>query len=319
MGRDKTKPEPQWIMAFDASCASCRTVAATVEEACGGKLEVKPLRSPQIEAWRREALGDDAPWEPTLLRVGDGGVRAWTGKPMAARLARRLGPRDTLRLLRAFGERQEAAQSTGGGLSRKGFLRLGTGLGAAAGIVFAGRTPAFAEDVQTTEVRDWVAANRNALPEDFDALTAYPVRYRRAVHHELSPEARTSLWMEHLDRYRRSRRLTRAQTDVIARAEDLLQHQAVLTLPAADRNASLQDLKSEAVTAFGRQEAGLLLAVLGTPAATDVGPSEVCSCSTEDDFCPDEQYCGSDSGCDRVEDCGTFWAYLCDGHCNWSG
>ncbi|THV30201.1 bacteriocin fulvocin C-related protein [Glycomyces paridis] len=317
MSRDTTGTEPRWIMAFDASCGSCRTIAAAVEEACGDKLEVKPLRSDQVEAWRRKAFGAEAPFEPTLLRVRGGRVRAWTGKPMALQLARRLGPRDTIRLLRAFGDREEAARATGNGLSRKGFLRIGTGLGAAAGIVLAGRSPAFAEDVQGREIRDWLEANRGSLPEDFDSIAALPVPYRRAVHHELPPETRTQLWLDHLDRYRQSRRLTAEQVEVIAKAEDLLAVQEVLTLPEAERHAALQDLKADAVAAFGIQESGLLLAVLGAPDAVGAA-SELCSCSTEDDFCGDESHCRK-ADCERIEDCGSFWAYLCNGHCHWSG
>jgi hypothetical protein len=84
------------VLAFDADCRRCRAVAAAVARRAPG-LEVLPLRDYRVAAWRRDALGDDAPHAPTLLAVtvapdGSDAVRAWTGPAVAAGLVATLGP-----------------------------------------------------------------------------------------------------------------------------------------------------------------------------------------------------------------------------------
>jgi hypothetical protein len=85
------------VLAFDASCARCRAVAAAV---AGTGLEVLPLGDYRVAAWCAEAgVAGDA---PTLLEVtptdGDDRLLAWTGPA----LVRRLGPRRTLRIAAAL-------------------------------------------------------------------------------------------------------------------------------------------------------------------------------------------------------------------------
>src|SRR5919197_3957987 len=131
--------EARLVLAFDASCGTCREVSAAVAQACGGRLEVLPLAHDDVRRWRAQTLGPAAPWTPTLLRVrdarvrnererddrggddrvrvgrggddrvrvgrgGDGAVRAWTGTAMGVALIRHLGPRATIQVLRALGE-----------------------------------------------------------------------------------------------------------------------------------------------------------------------------------------------------------------------
>ena len=83
------------VLAFDADCHRCRAVAAAVARRCP-ELEVLPLRDYRVAAWRREALGDDPPWAPTLLAVDadpDGDrVRAWCGPRLVPALVAALGP-----------------------------------------------------------------------------------------------------------------------------------------------------------------------------------------------------------------------------------
>jgi hypothetical protein len=96
------------VLAFDASCARCRAVAAAV---AGTGLEVLPLRDYRVVDWCAEAgvAGD----VPTLLEItptdGDDRVRAFTGPG----LVRRLGPRRAVRVvaaLRAHGVLGDAAR-----------------------------------------------------------------------------------------------------------------------------------------------------------------------------------------------------------------
>jgi len=107
------------VLAFDATCGTCRRISGAVEQACEGRLEVLPLADLDVRRWREETLGVDAEWAPTLLRVGSERVRAWTGPAMAAPLVRWLGPITTT---------------------------------VAAGLVLTGKTPAFASGTTSAVV-----------------------------------------------------------------------------------------------------------------------------------------------------------------------
>ena len=81
----------------------------------GDKLEVKSLRDPQVTHWREQALGENAPWAPTLIENIDDKVRAWTGPKMGLQLVRFLGPVATWRVMQVLGElrtKRKVADST---------------------------------------------------------------------------------------------------------------------------------------------------------------------------------------------------------------
>lgn len=142
------------VLGFDGGCTACSDLARRIEERVGDKLEVRSLHHPQVEHWRGQALGENAPWVPTLFEVGGTrGVRAWTGPRMAVRLAHALGPVSTWRIMQALGDvgapRAAAvgppvAEGGANGMSRGQFLK---GLGGAAlafGLVFGTSSPAVA-------------------------------------------------------------------------------------------------------------------------------------------------------------------------------
>lgn len=155
------------VLGFDAGCATCSDLAEQVEEAVGEKLEVRSLHDPRVKHWRRQALGEDAPWAPTLIEVGVGGeVKAWTGLRMGARLSRRLGPAATWRVIRVLGQVgmtsrvgvPSAATTTVGGLSRGQFLKS-LGGAAVALSVLSGVGP-FAASAGAQEVSSGTPAQR---------------------------------------------------------------------------------------------------------------------------------------------------------------
>ena len=130
------------VLGFDAGCTTCSNLAERIEERVNGKLEVRSLYDPQVEHWRRQALGEDAPWTPTLIEVNGGKVRAWTDAQMGAALSLRLGLRDTWRILQVLGEmnsptngRASAKIRTSSGLSRSQFLKGAGGVAAAAAVL----------------------------------------------------------------------------------------------------------------------------------------------------------------------------------------
>jgi predicted DCC family thiol-disulfide oxidoreductase YuxK len=93
----------RWVLAFDASCASCWWLSRVVARASGGTLEVRSLVDPDVLRWRERA-GAGTAWRPTLIMVTGANIAAWTGKAMAAKVIRHLGPRSAIRVLDALGQ-----------------------------------------------------------------------------------------------------------------------------------------------------------------------------------------------------------------------
>ena len=118
--------ERRLVLGFDAGCMTCSRLAGSIEEAVGDRLEIRSLNDPMMRHWRRQALGENAPWAPTLIEVNGSVVRAWTGVRMGAHLAHKLGPAVTWRLAKILGEMRKegsAERSPYYGLSRSQFLK----------------------------------------------------------------------------------------------------------------------------------------------------------------------------------------------------
>lgn len=105
--RDEVAEAKRLVLAFDAGCMTCSDLARRIEERVGGKLRTRSLWDPQVQEWRKRTLGDEAPWAPTLIQVGGGKVKAWTGWKMGINLSRLLGPVSTWRVMRTLGEAGE--------------------------------------------------------------------------------------------------------------------------------------------------------------------------------------------------------------------
>jgi hypothetical protein len=92
------------ILGFDAECSYCQEMAKKIEKRFGDRLETRNLSDPEVEEWRKQVLGEDAPWAPTLIEVDGDRVKAWTGFQMGFALTRRLGLIATWRLMQVLGE-----------------------------------------------------------------------------------------------------------------------------------------------------------------------------------------------------------------------
>lgn len=340
---------PRWIIAFDASCGACREISAIVSHACASRLEVLPLTHRDVQRWRAEALGADAPWAPTLLRLTGGQAHAWTGPRMTLPLLRRLGLRSAFRVVSALGELPDHRAATDrhedeGAVSRKQFLRFGAGAGVAAGLLLTGKAPAFAAARRPGTWADpaaWARANKAKLPRTYDEVVSYPEMYRRAIHVESSPQVRSQLWAEQLSRYQAAHpALSVDQASVVDTASKLAADPATFadTMTTQVRQR-LSTLKDSAIKAFGNSDARQLVAMLG-PAepvlmsanASGAIPAGVivngCGCSVESDYCVQSscvpwQDCTCNGPfpndcipCSAVSGgCGTFYQYPCDGGC----
>ncbi|MFB6726330.1 bacteriocin fulvocin C-related protein [Kribbella sp. NPDC056345] len=303
-------PDDRWILAFDASCGNCQAIAAAVQEAAAGRLDVVPLQNDKVTRWRHEALGADAPWRPTLLRVR-GSVAAWTGPALVLPLVRTLGVRTTLAVLRSLGQLQQSSRPAAG-LNRKQFLRLGAGAGMAAGILLTGRAPAFATG-RAADIPAWIAANKDKLPRRYDEFTKLPMAYRKAVYGELSVAVRQELWLEQTRRYRAGARVvTREQAAALDEFEAFVRRG--FEYPAEDFAG--RDQFGELVnSAYEKREGKKLFRTLGPSDNAGMAPAGDCSCSTWDDWCDGTCWFRANN-CTRTRfGCGDAWSYHCDGHC----
>jgi hypothetical protein len=277
-----TDTSTRWVLAFDASCAWCREVSQAVDRASRGRLEVLPLAHEDVHRWRERALGTDAPHAPTVIRAEGERVRAWTGVRMGTMLVWRLGPRRTIRVLRALGE---VSSPAGGGdepagklLGRRALFKLGAGLGVAGALVLSGRAPAFAEPRKLTAARAWARANRGPSDSLYDEFAAYPPDYRRVIFGEFSPSARSHLWSEHLTRYRSARpRLTGRQARVLDEAEAIVADESIWDR-GPEARARVTELESAAVDALGCEEYLRALVDLGSPEAGATAEPEGLPC-----------------------------------------
>ncbi|WP_280453754.1 hypothetical protein, partial [Nocardia brasiliensis] len=221
--------DSRWILAFDGSCAKCTRISDLVAEVAGDRLDTRPLTDADVIRWRHDSLGPAAPWQPTLIRVTGGQAKSWTGPALAVSMARVLGPRATVRVLRVLGEfaaAESAARRSPDGVaavvaqgpSRRGVLLAGSGA-VLAGWLVLGRGTGTAE---ASSAHRWVQQNLGSLPQDLDGIAEYPMTYRRAAIVQLPAEVQSRLWTEHLARARAAReRLSTEQDAALRRIEDL--------------------------------------------------------------------------------------------------
>ncbi|MFJ3547532.1 MULTISPECIES: bacteriocin fulvocin C-related protein [Streptomyces] len=310
--------ESRWVLGFDASCSRCRAITQAVENAVGDGLETLPLANADVRRWRDESLGPDAPWLPTLIRIDDGRVRAWTGPAMGLRLLTRLGPAGAFKLFRTLGDlshsdrRQEPGQNL---TDRRRFLRFGAGLGIAAGIVLTGRAPALADEAGRAHA--WVAANKDGLPKTYAEFSEHSVSYRRAIYSELGPSDRSRLWAEHVTQYRRAHlELSPRQQQLLDALETHIRDEFTFRTQPGRAPSKDERLEAEIIDAFGREEATLLVATLGpAPVHSSAAQAYDCECNTVSDYCIGVSFCYRD-GCTNLSDgCGWLYNYPCNGRC----
>lgn len=310
----------RWILGFDASCGRCSEIAKAAKNAAGEKLEVLPLEHPDIQRWREESLGANAPWVPTLIRVGATQVHSWTGLAMGMRLLTRLGPVGAIKLFKALGEVSRASSTTTSSedsLGRRRFFKVGAGVGIAFGIVLTGKAPALADEAG--KARAWVAANRDRLPQSYTAFSKHTMPYRRAIYTELNPAIRSRLWTEHIAQYRQGHpNLSPEQQQILSKLETYFRNEsAVRARPIGVQQEEDERLGREVVNAFGEDEARALVATLGPVEPSgepDTAPAVACECSRGSDYC--RGICSGLPSCTpSLSGCGFGWGYACDGMC----
>ncbi|MEU6003918.1 bacteriocin fulvocin C-related protein [Streptomyces sp. NPDC047197] len=306
----------EWILAFDADCRFCEEVVDRIRVSVDGTLTTAGLTEPRIRGLRARALGEGGEWAPTLLAVNGDQVRAWTGTALSLRLARLLGPADSLRVVRALRD-LDVPQPP----SRRGILKTLPGLALGTFLVTGGLATSPAQAVtraKGSKATRWVKANLDRLPSRYSEFVSYPADYRRAVYGALSASARSDLWMAHFANYRKTHRLSAEQSVVLDDATRL----APQIIAGRRQTAAVEGLEAAAVAAFGESEARAILRTLG-PADTQ-GAAARSEQSTQAVDC--NSRCGTGTGsCDTTcyagctwtdYGCGPLWLAPCSGLCN---
>ena len=309
----------RWILGFDGTCGSCAGVADAVS-ACGDRLEVLPLQNEAVREWRHSALGDDAAWVPVLLAVSDdAGVQAWTGVRLVGRLVGRWGVRGSFRVLRTLGRlramnrRGEVRRPGDLGplreLSRAHLVRdVGLGAVTVMGMAVKGAAPA-----ATDTVGGWERAMEGSLPTTLPELAALPGVYRRVAYTHMTSEQRSAGWTARLDGFSAVVAVAGpSEQAAVARAQSYARDPSRFV--EADL-ALLDDITDDVVTAFGRDRAREMIAVLGDD--EDDADAVSCACSVSSDFCSGGRRCRLNlQGCTTSPSgCGSFYSYSCNGLC----
>jgi predicted DCC family thiol-disulfide oxidoreductase YuxK len=82
---------------FDGGCSVCAALAREVETLSEGRLGVRSLRDPEVQALLDRARPGWR-WEPMLVEIEGERVRVLAGLSLRARLVQVLGPAQALRM-----------------------------------------------------------------------------------------------------------------------------------------------------------------------------------------------------------------------------
>jgi hypothetical protein len=218
-------------------------------------------------------------------------------------------------VLRALGQARAEGAASRDGLGRAQFLRLGGGLAVAAAVLVKGTTPAFAQDKDAAAAQEWVRAHADRLPTRYGDVAALPVAHRRAVFAALPAEARSALWVEHIDRWRSAHPdLTPAQAGVVDRARAVASKVSTFEFERGRRGTEeIRRIDADARDAFEPATSNALLATLG-PAEAVALPD--CECNTYSDKCWSSDCIWVQNSCVHSDSgCGSLWTWSCNGLC----
>lgn len=289
----------EWILAFDADCRFCEEVADRVRGSVDGTLTTAGLKEPRVRALRARALGEGAEWAPTLLAIDGDRVRGWTGTALSLRLARLLGPSDSLRVVRALRDLEGLRPP-----DRRRILKAVPGLALGTFLVTGGlaASPAQAATrVKGSSASRWVKANHDRLPSCYSEFVSHPADYRRAIYGALSASARSELWVAHFAHYRRTHPgLSSEQSAVLDEATRL----APQIIAGRRHEDAAEGLRTAAVAAFGDKQARAILMTLGPADTRQAAPRSGRSIQAVD----------CNSQCAGTGSCST----VCYGNCNWT-
>jgi hypothetical protein len=188
----------------------------------------------------------------------------------------------------------------------------------------------------------WVLANGRTLPTTLEALSEYPVEYRREAFQAFAPAQQSAVMREHLAQFVASETLTQQQRAIVARLAEIITPEAYADSGRKAAQAQVKKICQDIQKSFDRRQQALL-STLGplTPsesrwvkfartAKAFVGVSTAfaeptprargsCDCHVET-TCSGCALGGGNCGgpypeCDSTVGCGCVWINPCDGNC----
>lgn len=123
----------QYVLGFDASCASCSSITQSVQQELGDcEIAILNLREKALLSARRRILGSTVPLSPTLFLLEKGEVvDAWIGVRMNLRLAKILGFQKARRLSVVIGNQADQMNRQERSFGRRTFAKWFASTGAA--------------------------------------------------------------------------------------------------------------------------------------------------------------------------------------------
>ena len=114
------------------------------------------------------------------------------------------------------------------------------------------------------EIRAWVVAHRDQLPQSLTELARFPIPFRKAIVTEVATEVRVAWWREHLESFLgASSRLTAEQQALVRDAiADLPLIFGGIRAEGQPRAKALEDRMRTLIT---RQQAAEMFGTLGPP------------------------------------------------------
>ncbi|MCC7131943.1 MAG: bacteriocin fulvocin C-related protein [Gemmatimonadales bacterium] len=183
--------------------------------------------------------------------------------------------------------------------------------------------PLAASESECVRAREWVAANREHLPDNLEAISQYSMAYRRAIYRELPRSTKLALWRAQLEHYGRDRRLNAEQREFLREVD-----RDIDTFFGPEKVAAAKARYLERARAtLGRDLTRDIFAVLGV-ASLRTGSGRLlsgmkgaftdCNCSVGSDWCNIMgPACSNNGGCTNatLEGCGWWFCEACNGTC----
>ena len=113
-----------------------------------------------------------------------------------------------------------------------------------------------------TQIRDWLDRHPEALPKTLGDLARFPIAFRRVMVNVVSSDVRLQLWREHLETFLMPQStLTESQRHFVETTIPRLPE--LFAAPAP--NPVIVAWERDMATAFSRQEAARVFALIGPP------------------------------------------------------
>ena len=114
------------------------------------------------------------------------------------------------------------------------------------------------------EIERWVESHRDTLPTTLAEISMFPIPFRKVIVNAVSPEARTSLWREHLESFvGPDSALTEDQRQLVRDAIDTLP--AMFDGPREDALDRVKALEDRMRILLSRQQAATMFGMVGPP------------------------------------------------------